>query len=551
MMKGFGQDAVYYAHAGAGELHLRPVLNLKTAEGTKMLRSIAHSSAELVKKYNGSLSGEHGDGRLRAEFIPLMIGEKNYEFLREIKRTWDPHHIFNPGKIVDAPPMDVQLRYTAPHPVPEFDTILNFDETGGILRAAEKCNGSGDCRKSAAIGGTMCPSYMASKNEKDTTRARANILREFLTNSQPKTAFSHEEIYEVMDLCLSCKGCKSECPSNVDMALLKAEFLYQYYKLKGLPLRNFAMGNISKANRIGSHFPSLYNAILKNSFTSGLIKKSIGIAEERSLPPLYKETLKSWFKKNKQSLNKIEKPKGRVYFYADEFTDYNDVEIGIKSILLLSKLGYQVSIPKHTISGRAYISKGMLEEAKKLANRNVQLLKDKVSEQTPLIGVEPSCILGFRDEIPKLVNDDLVPAAKNMSRHCMLIDEFISAEIDKGNITAASFSEEPLEIMLHGHCHQKTLSDVNHSVKLMSLPKNYSVKTIPSGCCGMAGSFGYEKEHYAMSMQVGELVLFPAVRKAAAKTISAPGTSCRHQIHDGTGVNAKHPVEILYEALNS
>jgi len=551
MMKGFGQDAVYYAHAGAGELHLRPVLNLKTTEGTKMLRSIAHASAELVKKYNGSLSGEHGDGRLRAEFIPLMIGEKNYEFLREIKSTWDPQHIFNPGKIVDAPPMDVQLRYTAPQAVPSFDTILNFDESGGILRAAEKCNGSGDCRKSAAIGGTMCPSYMASKKEKDTTRARANILREFLTNSETKTAFTHEEIYEVMDLCLSCKGCKSECPSNVDMALLKAEFLYQYYKKKGLPLRNFAMGNIAQANRLGAHFPAIFNAVLKNPFTSGIIKKTIGIAEERNLPLLYKETLKRWFRKNKQSLNKIEKPIGRVYFYADEFTNYNDVEIGIKSILLLSKLGYQVSIPKHTISGRAYISKGMLEEAKKLANRNVQLLKDKISEQTPLIGVEPSCILGFRDEFPKLVNEDLIPAAKAMSKNCLMIDEFIAGEIDKGNIAATSFSEEPMQILLHGHCHQKTLSDVNHSVKLMSLPKNYTVNTIASGCCGMAGSFGYEKEHYEMSMQVGELVLFPAVRKAVAKTISAPGTSCRHQILDGTGVKAKHPVEILYEALNS
>jgi FAD/FMN-containing dehydrogenase/Fe-S oxidoreductase len=550
MMDGFGQQAVYYAHAGAGELHLRPVINLKTEDGVKMLRKIATASAHLIKKYNGSLSGEHGDGRLRAEFIPLMIGEKNYQFIKDIKKTWDPQNIFNPGKIVDAPPMDTSLRYIAPSTTPDINTLASFASTNGILRAAEKCNGSGDCRKTEVIGGTMCPSYMATRNEKDTTRARANILREFLTNSDKKNRFDHQEIYDVMDLCMSCKGCKSECPSNVDMAMLKAEFTYQYHKSNGISFRSWAMANITNANAIGSYMVGLNNFMLSNTFTSNIIKNVMGVAKERNLPLLAPQTLKQWFLQQQATLNKIENPVSKVYFFADEFTEYNDVEIGKKAILLLNKLGYIVEIPKHTSSGRSFISKGLLPAAKKLANTNIQLLQNIVNESTPLIGVEPSCILGFRDEYPKLVDDSLRDAANRMGKYCMMVDEFIAQEIDKGNIKADAFVTDTVNIKLHGHCHQKALGTVDVSVKLLSLPKNYTVETIASGCCGMAGSFGYEKEHYEVSMQVGELVLFPTIRKDEAKSIiAAPGTSCRHQIKDGTGVQAKHPVEILFEAL--
>jgi FAD/FMN-containing dehydrogenase/Fe-S oxidoreductase len=550
MMDSFGQKAVYYAHAGAGELHLRPVLNLKTTEGVVMLRKIATASAELIKKYNGSLSGEHGDGRLRAEFIPLMIGEKNHEFIKAIKANWDPNNIFNPGKIVNAPPMDTSLRYTAPVITPSIDTLVDFSNTDGILRAAEKCNGSGDCRKAAVIGGTMCPSYMATKNEKDTTRARANILREFLTHSDKKNRFDHQEIYEVMDLCMSCKGCKSECPSNVDMAMLKAEFTYQYQKSNGIPFRSWVMANITKVNYWGSFVHGLYNFTLQNSFTSNIIKNIVGVAPQRDLPLLYKTTLRKWFAKNRMALQKIDQPISTVYFFVDEFTDYNDVEIGIKAIQLLHKLGYKVEIPRHTESGRSYISKGLLAEAKKCANTNILLLKDLITAETPLLGVEPSCILGFRDEYPKLVEGNLKIDAEKISKYCLLIDEFIAAEIDKGNIVADSFTTEKQAIMLHGHCHQKAISTADVSVKLLSLPQNYTVEQIPSGCCGMAGSFGYEKEHYEISMNIGELVLFPAIRKGVDRAIvAAPGTSCRHQIKDGTGVRAKHPVEILFEAL--
>ena len=549
IMTKYGMQCVYYAHIGDGELHLRPVLDLKKSEGQQMFFDITNDVATLVKKYRGSLSGEHGDGRVRGEFIPKMIGQKNYDLLCDLKATWDPENIFNPGKIVHTPKMNEFLRYQKDQETNEFNTVFRFDESQGVLRLAEKCNGSGDCRKSSVIGGTMCPSFQATLNEKDTTRARANILREFLTNSSKLNKFDHEEIKDVMDLCLSCKGCKSECPSNVDVAKLKAEFLQHYYDANGVPLRSWAIGNISKLNAIGSIFPSVSNFFINNAFTGGLLKKTLGIAPKRSLPSIYKVTFKNWFSKNKISLNQGNKQLGKVFIFCDEFTNYNDVEIGITTAKLLSGLGYEVDMPKHVESGRAYLSKGLVRDAQKLAQKNVLLLKDVITEETPLIGIEPSAILTFRDEYPSLVSKDLEEAAQTLGKHCLIVDEFISGEIFKGKIKPEQFTDKPNSISLHGHCHQKALSSISHTQKLLTLPKNYTLETIPSGCCGMAGSFGYEEEHYDVSMKVGEMVLFPAVRKSSECEIVAPGTSCRHQIKDGTGRLAKHPVEILWEAL--
>lgn len=539
-------SAVHYAHAGSGEIHLRPVINLKTEEGNKQFRLIAEEIAALVKKYDGSLSGEHGDGRLRGEFIRQMVGEKNYELMRVIKRTWDPNNIFNPNKIVDTPPMNTMLRYTPGQQTPTFNTIFRYHNQD-VLQHAEQCNGSGDCRKTHLSGGTMCPSYMATKNEKDTTRARANILREFLTNSKEVNRFNHKEIYEVMDLCLSCKGCKSECPSNVDVAKLKAEFLQHYYDSNGVPFRSRLIANFSKSAKLGALMPGLYNFAMINPFISKIIKKISGFAVDRSMPTMYKTTLKKWWSKRQPTTNGQRRT---INLFCDEFTNYNDTEIGIKAISLLEKLGYNVIIPGHIESGRAWLSKGLLRKAKKIANRNIELLKDIVTEETPLIGIEPSAILTFRDEYIDLATDENFEAAKVLSKHVFLIDEFIAAEIEKGNISKDQFTKEKKLVKLHGHCQQKALSGVAPSVTLLSLPENYTVETIPSGCCGMAGSFGYEKEHYALSMQVGELVLFPTVRKQASDVIiAAPGTSCRHQVKDGTGRHALHPVEVLYEAL--
>ncbi|MEB2776316.1 FAD-linked oxidase C-terminal domain-containing protein [Algoriphagus sp. D3-2-R+10] len=550
MMKGFNQKPVHYAHAGAGEIHLRPILDLKKSKDVEEFYKISKASAELVKKYQGSLSGEHGDGRVRAAFIPLMVGEKNYELFRRIKFSWDPQNIFNPGKIVNAAPMNEFLRYEPDMETPAHDTLIDFSHVGGILRLAEKCNGSGDCRKLPGSGGTMCPSYMATRNEKDTTRGRANTLREFLTMDKKENAFNHPEIKEAMDLCLSCKGCTAECPSNVDMASMKAEFLYQYQKTNGIPLRSRAFAYINELNELGSKTGGLANFMLSNSFTGGMMKSVLGVAAKRNLPAISKVSLRKWYKKNYANLPSAPKQIKSVYFFIDEFTNHNDTEIGIKAISLLKKLGYEVKVVDHEESGRSALSKGLLPKAKKHAEVNVEVFDKLIDGNTPLIGLEPSAILSFRDEYPRIVKKELAEAAKKLKFHVKLIDEFLAQEIAAGNIKADSFTSKAQKIKLHGHCHQKALSSMTWTQKLLSLPANYSVETIPSGCCGMAGSFGYEAEHYEVSQQVGELVLFPAVRKADAETIiAAPGTSCRHQIADGTGRKAKHPVEIIWEAL--
>ncbi len=543
----YGLYSVHYAHAGSGELHLRPIINLKTKEGNELFRKIAEEIATLVKKYNGSLSGEHGDGRLRGEFIRQMVGDRNYELLRVVKRSWDPFNIFNPNKIVDTPSMNTMLRYTPGQQTPQFNTIFRY-QNQDVLRHAEQCNGSGDCRKTHVSGGTMCPSFMATRNEKDTTRARANILREFLTRSEKINRFDHKEIYDVMDLCLSCKACKSECPSNVDMAKLKAEFLQQYYDSNGVPMRSKMIANFSKFSQLGSIAPQVYNFFMTAPLFSNVVKMFSGFAQKRSMPTLYKTTLKKWYHKHRSTVDSNNK--SRVYLFCDEFTNYNDTEIGIKTVLLLEKLGYEVVIPEHGESGRTWLSKGLVREAQKIINNNIELLIPLISDDTPLIGIEPSAILTFRDEYPDLASEKNLESALYIKKHTYLVDEFIAREIDAGRVTCDKFTKEAKTIVLHGHCQQKALSGVSASVKMLSLPENFKVRTIPSGCCGMAGSFGFEKEHYDVSMQIGELVLFPTIRKQAETTlIAAPGTSCRHQIKDGTNARALHTIEIMYDAL--
>jgi len=541
LMKTYNQKAVYYAHAGAGELHLRPILDLKSAEDVKLFREISEASAKLVKSYRGSLSGEHGDGRLRAEFIPLVLGQKNYELLKRIKDAWDPNNIFNPGKIVNAKPMDQNLRYEPGREYQKIETIFDFDNEGGILNTVEKCNGSGDCRKLNFAGGTMCPSYRATLDEKDTTRGRANVLREFLTQNTKENPFDHPEIKEAMDLCISCKGCKSECPSNIDMATLKAEFQYQFNKNKTRSLRDKLIANNAKLNRLASNFPSLHNFFIKQNW----FKIGLGIAKQRSLPKLRPQTLRKWFGAYTQALTSR-----KVYLFCDEYTNYYDVEIGKKAIQLLNKLGYEVLMINHEESGRAYISKGFLDEAKIIANANVKQFKNLVSADIPLIGIEPSAILSFRDEYINLVDETLRDDAKELSKSIFLIDEFLANEIEDNRITFQGFSKEPKTILLHGHCHQKALSSTSFTKKVLELPINYTVSEIQSGCCGMAGSFGYEKEHYDLSQNIGNQVLFPAIKNATSKTVLvANGTSCRHQIYDGVHRIVKHPIEVLYEAL--
>jgi FAD/FMN-containing dehydrogenase/Fe-S oxidoreductase len=535
---------VHYAHAGSGELHLRPIINLKTEEGHKQFRHIAEEIARLVKKYRGSLSGEHGDGRLRGEFIPWMVGEANYQLMRALKSWWDPKGIFNPNKIVDTPPMDTFLRYEAGQQTPEFKTAFRYKDQD-VLQHAEQCNGSGDCRKTPVSGGTMCPSFMATQNEKETTRARANILREFLTRSTQPNRFNHKEIKEVMDLCLACKGCKAECPSNVDVAKLKMEFLYQYQKENGTPLRSWLVGHFATISKLASFVPALYNLVMGTPVLRRIANQLVGFHPDRTMPLLAKQTLWSWLKARKSIVSDK-----AVYLFVDEFTNFNDAEVGRKAVLLLEALGYEVRTLTHPISGRSFLSKGMLDEARKLAQGNVELWSALVTADIPLIGIEPSAILTFRDEYPDLVSDAWLEKAQELSKHVLLLEEFIAREADAKRIDKKLFKTDQRLLKLHGHCQQKSMSSLVAAKKALSLPANFEVQLIPSGCCGMAGSFGYEKEHYDLSMQIGELVLFPTVRAQGPEVeIVASGTSCRHQIHDGTQRHAKHTAEILFEAL--
>ncbi|HEV2353639.1 MAG TPA: FAD-linked oxidase C-terminal domain-containing protein, partial [Puia sp.] len=451
ILKKYHLHSVHYAHAGSGEIHLRPIINLKTMEGNELFRTIAEEIAALVKKYRGSLSGEHGDGRLRGEFIPAMVGERNYRLMREIKQTWDPAGIFNPGKIVDTPPMNSMLRYEPGQHTPAFPTIFRFHRQN-ILQHAEQCNGSGDCRKTHLSGGTMCPSFMATRNEKDTTRARANILREFLTHSPKDNRYDHREIYEVMDLCLSCKGCKSECPSNVDMAKLKAEFMQHYQDANGVPLRSRVIASFSTSARIGSWAPGLYNRLVNARW----VKKWVGFAPGRSLPLLRGTTVRHWYE-----MRQPPKPvagRRRVYLFCDEFTNYNDVEIGKTTVLLLERLGYEVVIPRHEESGRTWLSKGLVRRARDIANQNIRLLQSIVSAETPLIGVEPSAILTFRDEYPDLADESLLPGAALLAANSYLIDDFLAQERDEGHIRPEQFTTDHRKVVLHGHCQQKALT---------------------------------------------------------------------------------------------
>jgi FAD/FMN-containing dehydrogenase/Fe-S oxidoreductase len=550
MLASYGQTPIYYAHAGAGEIHLRPVLNLKDKEDRQTLYDITEASAKLVKKYNGALSGEHGDGRLRAEFLPMMVGEQNYELFKRVKQKWDPNKIFNPEKIVDAPKMNTVLRYDEGQDNRKFDTVYDYSDTNGFIGAAEKCTGSGDCRKLDSAGGTMCPSYRATRNEKDSTRGRANALREFLSRNEMANPFEQQELYEVLELCLSCKGCTAECPSNVDMAKLKAEFLHQYYKTNPVPFRSKFFAQSAKLNAFGSYIPGVANFFLKNSLTGGLLKKVLKVAPQRPLPLLHRTTLFRWYQKNKQSLFGGQKDKvGTLYLFCDEVVNFNDAALGIKAVQLLAYLGYDVKMLPWTDSARVHISKGLMTEAKKMAEKNVKLFYPLISEKVPLVGIEPSGILGFRDEFPSLLRGELKEKAKALAPFALTIEEFLHREIEKGNIQSESFTNEVKHIHLHGHCHQKSLSGQEHAAFIMSLPEHYSVEIIPSGCCGMAGSFGFEKEHYELSLEIGEMVLFPAVRAANDKDIiAAPGASCRQQIADGAGREAVHPVEVLWEA---
>ena len=585
MLEDLDLSCVYHAHISTGELHLRPIINIKDAEGKRKFREVAYQTALLVKKYKGSLSGEHGDGRLRGEFIQLLYGDEVYALMQDLKRCWDPLQVFNLHKIVDTLPMDSMLRfdvnqqYAIEKELDSAKTYYNwkaaFDEckvegaTGAknqlhaLMCSIEQCNGAGDCRKSNLIGGTLCPAYKVSGEETKATRARANLLREILTRGWESEAFSKalnkdksilksKELAEVLDSCLACKGCHSECPSNVDMTRLRSEILQHKYDVDGMPLRTFAVSRMATVERLGHCVWPIYNLFASWKFSSNIIKKTIKFTPTRDIPTLSRITMRKVVKKECRKQTQ-KATKGKVYLFADEFTNFQEAELGHTFADLLLRLGYEVEIPKHVESGRAAISKGNLKLAKKYAVKNVNLLKDLISEETPLVGIEPSCILSFRDEYPDLVPAELRPKAQQLGRNAFLFDEFIMHEVARGHISSDDFKTDAVEIWLHGHCHQKALVGTEKTVAALKLIQGAKIHVIPSGCCGMAGSFGYEKEHYKTSLAIGEMILFPTIRKAVSETdgvtpviVAAPGTSCRQQILDGTGIHAVHPIEILH-----
>ncbi|MDO5394927.1 MAG: FAD-linked oxidase C-terminal domain-containing protein [Bacteroidales bacterium] len=584
MLAELGLSCVYYGHISTGELHLRPIINIKDAAGKRNFREVALRTARLVKKHKGSLSGEHGDGRLRGEFIPLVYGDTAYELMRTVKGTFDPEGLLNIGKIIDTPPMDACLRfepgqqYAVAGELTGGKTYFNwraaFDEcdTPGasgvtsqchaLMCSVEQCNGAGDCRKSNRVGGTLCPAFKVSGDEMNTTRARANVIREILTRGSASEALSAQakggaltgdELKYMLDSCLACKGCRSECPSNVDMTKLRAELLQQRYDKTGTPLRIRMVAYMSVFSKLGMIAPWAYNTMTGWSVTAAMLKKVLGFASQRRIPGLSRRTMRALVKREMRRSEAHTFRNGKVYLFADEFTNYQEARLGLDFARLLMALEYEVEIPRHVESGRAAISKGILKYARKCAERNVEILSGIVSKETPLVGIEPSCILSFRDEYPDLVSADNRAEAKRLGADCLLFDEFLLREIEAGRITAESFSNASAQIWLHGHCHQKSLIGVDKTAEVMRRLLNAKVNVIPSGCCGMAGSFGYEKAHYDTSMAIGEMVLFPAVRKAAEShpdaIVAAPGTSCRHHIKDGTGFTARHPIEILYEYL--
>ncbi len=585
MLKRLGTSCVYYGHISTGELHLRPIINIKNAEGKKLFREVAFETAKLVKKHMGSLSGEHGDGRLRGEFIPLMYGKAVYQMMREVKQTWDPEGVFNMHKIIDTPPMDEWLRfsvgqkYAVEEELCSNKTYYNwraaFDEckvegasgvrsqAHALMCSVEQCNGAGACLKSNLIGGTMCPAYKVSGDEMRSTRTRANVLREILTRgykseafaevNQGKSVFDIPEVSEVLDTCLACKGCLSECPSNVDMTKLRSEILQQKYSRHGTPLRSWMVGRMAKMEEFGALVRPLYNFFATWKPSSTIIKKMVRFSADRQIPTLSRYSMRKLVAQENEIVGNMSGRK--VYLFADEFTNHQEAELGLTFAKLLMKLGYSVEIPKHVESGRAAFSKGCLKLAKKYAVRNVQMLSSKITEDAPLVGIEPSCILSFRDEYPDIVPAEMRYTAKKLSKNCLLFDEFIMKEVAAGHINHEAFKSIDSEIYLHGHCHQKSLIGVGKCAEMLRLIPEAKVNVIPSGCCGMAGSFGYEKEHYETSLAIGEMILFPAVRKATSDSykkviVAAPGTSCRQQILDGTGIKALHPIEIMYNQLS-
>jgi len=537
-----GHDAIagYYGHCSVGCMHIRPLINLKEASEVKKMVSIANAISDLVLEFNGAMSGEHGDGLARSHFNKKLFGPVLYEAFRQVKQAFDPKNLMNPGKIVDAPAMTESLKISPRYETWQPPTTLDFSGQGGIARAVEMCSGMGECRKK--LDGTMCPSYMGTLDEEHSTRGRANALRAVLSGKVPKEDFTGKRLHDVMDLCLECKACKAECPSNVDMAKLKYEFLDHYHRANGLPLRNRLFGGIERLNRLGAQFAPMSNWIAASGLNRWVMELVVGVDRRRPLPEFAGATFEDWFNTHEARGNGSQ---GDVVLFHDTFNNFNTPNVAIAATCLLEHFGYRVVLVNKRCCGRPMISKGMLVDAKNNAAWNVEQLAHYAERGVPIVGLEPSCLLTLRDEYPEFVR---TPAATKVAAQSFLLEEFLLRVRDAGKL-AAKFSANGRKALLHGHCHQKALVGTAPTGAVLKWA-GYEVSEVDSGCCGMAGSFGFEKEHYDLSIAIGNRRLGPAVKASAADVeVVAPGISCRQQIDHLTGRKAKHPAELLWESI--
>ena len=532
--------AGYYGHCSVGCMHIRPLINLKQDSEKSKMVSIANAISDLVLEFNGSMSGEHGDGLARSHFNQKLFGPALYDGFRQIKRAFDPKNIMNPGKIVDAPAMTESLKISPKYKTWEPQTTLDFSEQGGFARAVEMCSGMGECRKK--LDGTMCPSYMGTLDEEHSTRGRANALRSVIAGLVPKAEFTGKRLHDVMDLCLECKACKAECPSNVDMAKLKYEFLDHYHRANGLPLRNRIFGAIAAVNRIGSTAAPVSNWLAGLSLHRWLMEVFAGIDRRRPLPSFASENFEDWFRKHPQTGQAVN---GEVVLFHDTFNNYNTPNVAIAAVRFLERSGYRVVLADKKCCGRPMISKGMLSQAKENSAWNIDKLVPYAEKGTAVVGLEPSCLLTLRDEYPEFVRTE---AAKIVAKNSFLFEEFVMREIGAGRLKLNAIGQGR-KVLLHGHCHQKAIVGTAPTIAMLKVA-GYEVSEVDSGCCGMAGSFGFEKEHYDLSVKIGNRRLAPAVNAASADVeVVAPGISCRQQIEHLAGRQAKHPAELLWDGM--
>ncbi|MDM8531456.1 FAD-linked oxidase C-terminal domain-containing protein [Anaerolineales bacterium HSG25] len=540
-----GTDVAYYAHASGGCIHIRPLINAKVASEIDKLPQICEFAVELLGQYGGSWSSEHGDGRARSWLNEQFFGSELYGLYKEVKQTFDPQNLFNPGNIVEGGPMTENLRYGGDYQTIDLTEHLDFSTDEGFHRAVEMCNGAGVCRKRST--GTMCPSFMATQDEKHSTRGRANLLRSALSGQLPPEELTGKEMYEAMDLCLQCKACKAECPSSVDMAKIKFEFQAHYHNQHGIPLRSRLFSDINFWSHLGSGAPApLANWINNNSLVKLGLEKVLGISSQRSLPQFTSMPFTRWFKYQHEAPADRHQRK-KVVLFTDTFHNFNYPHVAIAATEVLEAAGFEVLLSGHGCCGRPAMSKGLVNQARLYAKQTVKRLKTFADQYIPIIGLEPSCLLSIRDEYLALLPDQK-EEVEWVGRWCYTFEEYIAKLADEGELNL-EFTDDSRPVLLHGHCHQKALVGTKPSVQVLALP-GHTVSEADSGCCGMAGSFGYEAEHYDTSMQIGEQRLFPAVREQQAGTIiAAAGVSCRQQIKQGTGRHALHPAEILRNGL--